>query len=73
MARMLAAQLARLGRRSGIWLLTAVLVVLNVLVARHNVDGVRTAQANLALCIRILAKHPTPESLDTVSLQDIYG
>src|ERR1700721_3119431 len=45
---MLAAQLARLGRRSGVWLLTAVLVILNVLVARHNVDGVRTAQANLA-------------------------
>src|SRR3984957_14517226 len=45
---MLAAQLARLDRRSGVWLLTAVLVILNVLVARHNVDGVRTAQANLA-------------------------
>jgi hypothetical protein len=45
---MLAAQLARLSRRSGIWLLTAVLVVLNVLVARHNVEGLRGARADLA-------------------------
>jgi hypothetical protein len=48
LTRILAAQLARLGRRGTIWLLTAILVILNVLVARHNVDGVRTAQANLA-------------------------
>ncbi|HEY1920142.1 MAG TPA: hypothetical protein VGH27_31605 [Streptosporangiaceae bacterium] len=45
---MLAAQLARLSRRSGIWLLAAVLVILNVLVARHNVEGLRGARADLA-------------------------
>jgi hypothetical protein len=48
MARMFAAQLARLGRRPGVWLLTGALVILSVLVARHNVDGVRDARADLA-------------------------
>src|SRR5579862_9602714 len=47
MAGMFAAQLARLGRRSGVWLLTAALVILNVLVAKHDVDGVRAARADL--------------------------
>ena len=48
MAGIVVAQLSRLGRRWVIWLLTAVLVLLSVLAARHNAGRVMTARADLA-------------------------